>query len=169
MSDMKPAIGAIVLVLSTACSTSDDASTPRDASSDDGVSDALTTDGSDAEGDASGGSSGSSGDAGAADASDAGQDVESGEPDAICEGLDEPTCKNTPGCIALPGQKLSTGKTGYAGCAQWCVGSAVGSCALAPDKACWKFPDTCAPDGWTALNYCSDAPQCTTSSDAAAD
>lgn len=163
---MKPAIGAIVLVFSTACSTSDHASTLRDASSDEGVSEVSTTDGSDAEGDASGGSSG---DAGAEDASDAGQDVDSGEPDPLCEGLDEPTCKNTPGCIALKGLQYSTGKYGFAGCAHWCAGSTSPTCGIAPDNSCWHFVDACVPDGWKLIEFCSSPAKCTGTSDAAAD
>jgi len=128
-----------------------------------GGTDAPTSDGSESGSDASGGSSGSGG------ASDAGQDVDSGEPDPICEGLDEATCKNTPGCIALKGQQYSTGKYGFAGCAHWCAGSTSPTCGIAPDKSCWHFVDACVPDGWKLIEFCSSPAQCTATADAAAE
>jgi hypothetical protein len=155
---MKSTLCAIVFSACSACSTADDSSSPRDASPDDGHSDAPTTDAGDSGTDASGGASGAAGDTGAGDANDAGQDVDSGEPDPVCEGLDEPTCKSTSGCIALKGQQSSPGKYGFAGCAHWCVGSAVPACAIAPDKSCWEFPDSCVPDGWKPIYFCG---QCT--------
>lgn len=163
---MKATLCAIVLSAFCACSTSDDASSPRDASPDDGVSDVSTTDGPDSGGDARGGSSG---DAGAEHASDANQDVDSGEPDPLCEGLDESTCKNTPGCIALTGQQYSTGTYGFAGCAHWCAGSTSPTCGIAPDKSCWQFVDACVPDGWKLIEFCSSQAKCSAISDAAAE
>ncbi len=164
---MKSTLFTIVFSACTGCSTADDSSLPRDASPDDGHSDVSTTDAGDSGTDASGGTSGSAGDTGGGDANDAGQDVDSGEPDPVCEGLDEPTCKGTSGCIALYGQNYSTGSFGFAGCAHWCVGSTSGTCGIAPDKSCWKFSDSCVPDGWTPIYFCSSPAQCTAVLDAA--
>ncbi|MBK7579238.1 MAG: hypothetical protein IPI67_03445 [Myxococcales bacterium] len=87
----------------------------------------------------------------------------------LCEGLDESTCKNTPGCIALTGQQYSTGKYGFAGCAHWCAGSTSPTCGIAPDKSCWQFVDACVPDGWKLIEFCSSQAKCSAISDAAAE
>lgn len=143
---MKSTLFTIVFSACTGCSTADDSSLPRDASPDDGHSDVSTTDAGDSGTDASGGTSGSAGDTGGGDA---------------------PTCKGTSGCIALYGQNYSTGSFGFAGCAHWCVGSTSGTCGIAPDKSCWKFSDSCVPDGWTPIYFCSSPAQCTAVLDAA--
>lgn len=157
---MRLSICVGVLGVLSACSSSDDAATLRETSPNDATADSSSADGSDSGDDASGGSAGSSG-----DASDASADVDAGEPDPLCEGLDETSCDDTPGCVSRKGED-STGKHGFAGCAHWCVGSASPTCGIAPDGSCWFFVDQCVPDGWKLIEFCGSIAKCTTLSDA---
>lgn len=138
---------ACLLALHAACSTS-------------GTSEPSPGSGGAAGSAGGGGSAGSAGSGGSA--ADAGSEESGGQ----CQALDEPAClaaQQQYACTAYLGWKVPGGEKQFVICGEYCVGGATTSCAVDPSGTCWKFPDTCAPEGWTPVFEChlNAPPACT--------
>ena len=109
-------------------------------------------------------------DAADADDGDGGAEAGDAEPDKIdgspaCAVLDEGSCQleaQKHVCTALYGWKVPGGAKQFVACRGYCLGGATFTCAVDFSTVCWKFPDTCTPDGWASVPNCDAdaAPTC---------
>jgi len=144
--------GVVALALGAACSGA--------VVEDEGSTDAAAEDSSSEV--ASGGTSGAggaveAGDAGSGGSGGAGIDA-SADSAVTCVGLGEAECvalMKQYKCAAYFGWKVPTGPSQFVACGSFCVGSAAMSCSVDPTGTCWRFPDTCSPDGWTYVEFCN--------------